>query len=843
MAKPDLNSKQLPTPAGSQAAHLPSVQPLKLAVICLGLVVLVVWAFWPSVSNDFVNLDDPMYVSGNVHVLGGLTWPGIGWAFANLDGGFWHPLTWLSLMLDCQMFGLRAGGHHLVSLLLHATTTLVLFLAFRRLTGATWRSVAIAVLFALHPLHVESVAWVSDRKDVLAALFWMLALLMYAHYAQKPKAKSPASAGENQKSVFHLPSSGFYFLSLLFFACGLMSKATVLTLPFILLLLDWWPLRRFQRSTLNPEPSPAWQSLTLLLEKLPFLAAGVLAGLVSAYGQKHLGALPGVAQFPVGDRIANATLSFVRYLAQTFWPVDLAAYYPYPRAFPPWPVVGAALLGVIVSVLLLWGGRKRPYLAVGWLWYVVTLLPAIQLIQIGGQSRADRYTYVPLIGLFLLLVWGICDLTRRWRYQAISLSAAAILAVSLCLVLTRRQLGYWRDSETLFRHALAVTRDNSLAQGNLGVALMRQGRFDEAVSHLQEAVRLQPDDAYAHYNLGNALGRKGLSNEAIIEFQESIRLKPDSADAHNNLGNILLQKGRVDEAIVHFETALEIRPAFADAHNDLGGAFLQRGQLDEAAAQFRKALELNPGDALVLYNLGSALLKSGRVDQALAPFQQALDIRPDFAEAHSKLGIVLLQTGQVDEAIMHFQRALAIRPGLAEAHYNLGKALFKKGREDEAMVHFQRAVQLNPNLANVHSDLGSLLLQKGRVNEALTHYEAALELQPGNAYFLNNLAWVLATCPNPEVRNGARAVELAQKAERLSGGNSSAIVGTLAAAYAEAGRFGEAVKAAQRALDLATAQTNTAQADMIRANIALFRAGSPFHEAGPANGSYDINPP
>ena len=301
MAKPDSNSSWLLAPGAPRAAQSSGVPLLKLAAICLGLVVLVLWAFWPSVGNDFVNLDDPVYVSENVHVLGGLTWPGVGWAFTNFDAGFWHPLTWLSLMLDCQMFGLRAGGYHLVSLLLHATTTLVLFLAFRQLTGATWRSAAIAVLFALHPVHVESVAWVSDRKDVLAALFWALALLTYAHYARR-RSLNPD---------FRSLTSIFYWLSLFLFACGLMSKTMVVTLPLILLLLDWWPLRRFQRSTLNPEPSPTRQSLTLFLEKLPFFVAAFVCGLLTLHAEKGVGALPSVAQFPISRTLVAiwATLS------------------------------------------------------------------------------------------------------------------------------------------------------------------------------------------------------------------------------------------------------------------------------------------------------------------------------------------------------------------------------------------------------------------------------------------------------------------------------------------------------------------------------------------------------
>ena len=786
MTEHDLNSEPLPTPAGTQAEQPAGARVRKLAVICLGLVVLVVWVFLPSLRNGFVNYDDNLYVTDNLQVQAGLSWQGLVWAFARIHGAgtYWHPLTWVSHMLDCQLYGLQPWGHHLTNLLLHAVNTLLVFFVFWRMTGAVWRCAFLAALFALHPLQVDTVAWIAERKNLLSTLFWLLTTWAYVRYGERP-------------------GWGRYALILLFFASGLLCKPALVTLPFVLLLLDYWPLRRFRLSTLNPEPSTTQQPATvgrLVLEKTPLLLLATASSLITLLAHQGLGMLDPASGFPMGLRIENAIVSYVRYLGKTVWPFNLAVFYPYPDAWPMSEVVLCSLLLVVVSGMAIRAARSRPYLFVGWFWFLGVLVPFIGLVQVGAQAMADRFMYVPVLGLLMPCLWGAAELTARWRHRRTVLAIVGTAAVAACGFATHFQVEHWRNGVTLFSHTIAATGNNALAECNLGNALGAQGHAQEAIPHLEEALRISP--AYA--------------------------------EAHLNLGVALVTEGKIDEAIVHFETALEIRPAFADAHNDLGGAFLQRGQLDEAAAQFRKALELNPGDALVLYNLGSALLKSGRVDQALAPFQQALDIRPDFAEAHSKLGIVLLQTGQVDEAIMHFQRALAIRPGLAEAHYNLGKALFKKGREDEAMVHFQRAVQLNPNLANVHSDLGSLLLQKGRVNEALTHYEAALELQPGNAYFLNNLAWVLATCPNPEVRNGARAVELAQKAERLSGGNSSAIVGTLAAAYAEAGRFGEAVKAAQRALDLATAQTNTAQADMIRANIALYAAGLPLRDTSQA---------
>ena len=670
MAKRNPNSRQPQALPGSPIPQPPGAGTRNVTLVCAGLFLLVVWTFWPSVSNDFVNLDDPMYVCENVHVLNGLTWQGVGWAFSSLDGGFWHPLTWLSLMLDCQMFGLRAGGHHMISLLLHAATTLLLFLAFRRMTGATWGSAAVAALFALHPLHVESVAWVSDRKDVLGAFFWMLALLSYAVYVERFQARARESAPGPGPHVprFRFCAAPCYVLCLCFFVCGLMSKATVLTLPFILLLLDWWPLGRFQVSTVRP----------LLFEKLPFVVAGAIAGLVSVYGQNNLGALPDVAQFPVADRLSNAVLSYACYLTQTFWPFDLAAYYPYPATFPLGPTVAVALLGLSASALLLWAARQHRYLVVGWLWYGVTLLPVIGLVQVGGHARADRYTYLPLIGLFIMVVWASQDLAKRWRYQVAVLSSVAVLTVSVCLLLTRRQIGYWRDSETLLRHAIAVTRDNHMAQNNLGVALTKQGQLDEAVSRLQEAIRIAPNYAEAYNNLGTALAMQGQLDDAIARFQVALRLKPHYAQAHNDLGAALGRQGRMDEAIPQLEEAVRLAPAFADARCNLGDALAAKSRFDEAITQYQQAILLNPNYPDMHNHLGIALSSKGRLDEAISHFQQALKLNPDYAEAHGNLGAALGRKGRFDEAISHLQEAVRLKPDYAAARKNLVAALTAK---------------------------------------------------------------------------------------------------------------------------------------------------------------------
>jgi tetratricopeptide (TPR) repeat protein len=436
-----------------------------------------------------------------------------------------------------------------------------------------------------------------------------------------------------------------------------------------------------------------------------------------------------------------------------------------PQVFPIWPAVGVALLLLGISLFALWAARTRPYLAFGWIWYLVTLLPVIGLLQVGRQSHADRYTYVPLVGIFALLVWGVYDLTRRCRYQRLLLSALALAAALPCIALTRRQLPYWKDMETLARHALEVTENNDAAQNVLGVVLFKKGQTDEAIRQFQTTLRLNPRHAQAQYNLGIAFASKGQWDEAIRQYREAIRLSPDYAEAHNNLGS----------------------------------ALGNRGQMDEAIRQFREATRLKPG----------------------------------YAEAHNNLGLALNLKGQIEEAITHFLRAVELRPGFAQAHDNVGLILLRTGQIQEAITHFQQVVTLQPNYAPAHSHLAQALFRVGRIQEAIDHYEAARAIQPADASTLNNLAWILATCPQAAFRNGARAVELAQQADRLSGGSNPSALATLAAAYAETQRFDEALATAQKALQLASAQTNNAQAEALKAQIRSYQSGSPHRTAAP----------
>jgi Tfp pilus assembly protein PilF len=712
----------------SGAVRIVTPQARLAALLVLATVAL----YWPATHHDFINFDDPDYVTANVHVQNGLTLGNIQWAFSHLVSSNWHPVTMLSHMLDCQLFGLKPGAHHLVSVLFHAANTVLLFALLRSLTGAVWRSALVAALFALHPLHVESVAWISERKDVLSAFFGLLCLMAYAQYVGKSRVHSPQS-------------KGFYFLALLFFALGLMSKAMLVTWPFVMLLLDWWPLRRIYdlRFTIyNLKP--------LLIEKIPFFALAAAASVVTYVAQKQGGAVVAMENLPLGERAGNALVSYCRYLGKLFWPVDLAVFYPHPIH---WPVAEVVLAGVFlagISALVFLQRRRQPFLLMGWLWFVGTLMPVIGLVQAGEQAMADRYTYIPSVGIFILTIWGAHELARGWRHHAMGLSAAGTATLVLCVVLTRQQLGYWQDSETLFRHALKVTRNNYIALDNYGNALFDKGRPGEAIREFREALRLKPDDANAHYNLGAALGAIGQIDEAIPQFQPAIRLKPGDAWDYYDLGVALAKKGQTDEAIRQFQTALRLKPDDPKVHFNLGDALVKKGQTGEAISQYREAIRLKPDYAIAHYNLGNALDNKGRTDEAIREFQEAVRLKPNDADTHNALGAAFDEKGRVDEAIRQFQEAIRLKPDDAMAHNNLGSVFLNEGRTNEAIGQFQDAIRFKPDYANANNNLGYLWARRGEnLDQARALIEKAVQLEPKNAAFLDSMGWVLLKLNRP----------------------------------------------------------------------------------------------
>jgi tetratricopeptide (TPR) repeat protein len=570
-------------------------------LVCLVLILATSAVYWHVTGHDFVLIDDDGYVYENRHVQNGLTSGSMIWAFNATDMANWHPLTWLSHMLDFQLYGLNPKGHHLTSVFIHLVNTLLLFLVLKWMTGGLWRSGFVAAFFALHPLHVESVAWVAERKDVLSTLFWMLTIWAYLGYVKRPGVKR-------------------YLLILLPFALGLMAKPMLVTLPCVLLLLDYWPLERIQLGqtcicgTAPGVPAinvhtPTRQAFRLLAEKTPFFTLAAVSCFVTFVVQRTGGAVRTFEVYPFNTRIANAALAYVSYIIKMIWPQNLAVLYPHPgQSLPMWQAAAAGLLLLLISTVVIRAGRRYPYLPVGWFWYLGTLVPVIGLVQVGPQAMADRYTYVPLIGLFIMIAWGVPEIVPRWPHRKLSFATLSTTLFLFLMVLTWKQVQYWKNSISLFEHTLEVTSNNWLCNNSLGIALDREGRTDDAIKHYLAALRIRPDYVKAHSNLGYALVREGRTDDAIKHYLEALRIKPDYVEAHNNLGNALAREGRIDDAIKHYLEALRIKPDLAEAHNNLGIVFARKGNFDVAVKHFEKALQINPNFSYARDNLKKVLL-------------------------------------------------------------------------------------------------------------------------------------------------------------------------------------------------------------------------------------------
>jgi len=560
--------------------------------VCLVLAAAVLAVYYPVMGFDFVNLDDQLYAYENPHVRAGITPAGIQWAFTNLDANFWHPLTWLSHMLDWQLFGDWAGGHHAMGLLLHVANTLILFMALARLTNRFWESAAVAALFALHPLHVESVAWVSERKDVLSTLFFMLTLLAYPRYVEK---RTP----------------GRYLCVLTPYALGLMAKPMLVTVPFVLLLLDAWPLQRFGSGGLR------WDAAkTVILEKIPFVVLAVPAGVMAVVAQGRGAALAGMDLVPLDMRLSNAALSTVAYLGKTVLPVDLAVSYPL-EPVPAGMAISAGLILAAITAIALPAIRRCPYVTTGWLWYLGTLAPVSGLIQVGTHSMADRYTYIPLVGIFIIVAWGASDLlsrARRWRVLAAFGACALALAIG---AVTCYQLQYWSDSETLMRRTLAVTGPNGIAENNLATALTLRGAYDEALPHALRAVTLRPADEEVVFNMGNTLAGLRRDDEAKAWMEKSIEMNPRLDRAYTNLGALLIRQRRFDEAIGNLKIAMGLNPASPVLRLNMAVALAATGRTDDAAAHLEEAVKLAPGSLLLRTKAVQTWWRMGLQDRAL----------------------------------------------------------------------------------------------------------------------------------------------------------------------------------------------------------------------------------
>lgn len=597
-------------------------------------------AYRRVLSNEFISdYDDGAYVTENRQVQWGLSAEGVRWAFTTFEQANWHPLTWLSLMLDYSLWGLNPTGFHLTNLLFHVLNTLLLLLVLARMTGAVWRSGFVAALFAVHPLHVESVAWAAERKDVLSTFFWMLTMGAYVLYTERPNLWR------------YLPV--FFLL-----AIGLLAKPMLVTLPIVLLLLDYWPLGRLRTRTDRGGLS-LWK---LILEKVPLIVLVLASAAITFIAQREGGAVGTLRQVPWGIRFGNAMISYVMYIWNMIWPRGLAVFYPHlTKILPVGPAVGSAVLLAVLSALAVLSRRR--YVVMGWLWYVLTLVPVIGFVQVGAQARADRYTYIPLTGLFIAIAWAVPELLvrrrtaepqtgRRPKKSAATAPAwnpilvlSAVAVIAALAVGTWIQVGYWKDSFSLWDHALAVTKHNYQAYTNVGVFLKNQGQIDEAIKCLKEAVRISPDYPAAQNNLGNALARQGKLDEAIYHYRKAMRLAPEDADAYNNLGAALARQGKTREAIGYILKALKLKPDYPDAENNLGCIYFMAGEYDKAAEHFWKALRLKPDYAEAHNNLGSVLNAQGKLDEAMSHWTEAAKLKPDYLDVHGNLAVAYYSKG------------------------------------------------------------------------------------------------------------------------------------------------------------------------------------------------------
>jgi len=607
------------------------------AIIMIGLSILVLFAYRAVTVNDFINYDDPAYVTENRHVNDGMSVDGLIWAFTASYASNWHPLTWISLMLDRQLFGKNPGGYHWTNVIFHLLSGLLLFIVLKRMTGYPWRSAMVAGLFLVHPLHVESVAWVAERKDVLSALFWMMGMWGYARYAEQP-------------------SSGRYAVVLFSLFLGLLSKPMVVTFPFILLLLDYWPLRRMteERQTL----------VRLVYEKIPLFIMSASSCVITFLVQRDGEAVASLQNLPLIQRIGNALVSYAYYLLKTVWPVNLAVFYPHPGIWPTGEIIRSLVLLLLISTLVMIKGKHFPYLIVGWLWYLGTLVPVIGLVQVGAQAMADRYTYLPLIGIFVMVIWAVGDILNKVKVGAAMGGIISTGLIVVMIVMTQIQVGYWKNSFTLFMHAHLVTDKNFQAQNNIGRALSADHKYEEAMEYYREAMKSNPLYMPAYNNLGMAQMEQGKLEAAMCSFSEALRIKPGDGTVHFNRGELYAKMRKWDEAIGDYRSAMKKNPYNASLHNNLGVALTYRKQLDEAIQEYREAIKLNPKHAGAHNNLAMLLIGKGKNDEAIAHFRQAIQYEPDYWNAHFQLAKLLDRKGLADEAVSHFREARRINPDI-----------------------------------------------------------------------------------------------------------------------------------------------------------------------------------
>jgi tetratricopeptide (TPR) repeat protein len=675
--------------------------------VCLVLALATAAVFWQVCTYDFVNYDDQSYVYENPNIQSGITLEGIKWAFTTTHtSGYWHPLTWLTLMMDWQLYDSWAGGYHLTNLVFHIANTLLLFVVLKQMTQRIWPSAFVAALFALHPLHVESVAWVSERKDVLSVFFWMLMMWAYVRFVGRPKISS-------------------YLLVVAFFALGLMAKPMLVTLPFVLLLVDYWPLERF---------GSKYSLLKLLIEKIPLFLMTIASCMATFIAQKNAGAMYEGGDYGLPIRFANALISYLQYILKMIWPSNLAMFYPYPgqNVSILQAVISTAVLLTITILILQFAGNHR-YLFTGWFWYLGTLVPVIGLVQVGGQAMADRYSYITLTGLFIIIAWGLPELLAKWQHYKIALWVSSLIALSALAVRAHIQQWYWKDSLTLCEHALKVTDNNYEAHFCMAAMLLKQNRIDESIQHNIEVLRIAPINVRALNNLGVALYKTGRTEEAIACYEKALEINPYYADANINLAVAFETKGDIAEAARRYRSVLETKDTILK-HKDIGYALMKLGRFEEAVTEYNKALSETPNDPDVLNELGYSLMQTGKLDEAIKCFTEVIRLTPDSIQAHCYLGGVLVQKGKINEAITHLEDALRLKPDWVELMDTLGRILAASKEPtirnpDKAIKFALRACELtNYEKPNLLDTLAVAYAAVGDFSKAIETAEKALQL-------------------------------------------------------------------------------------------------------------------
>jgi len=640
--------------------------------ICLALAIATAAVYCQVCSFDFVNYDDMQYIYKNPNIQTGITGQSIKWAITAGYAANWHPLTWLSHITDWRIFGKNAGGHHLTNLIFHIANTLLLFIVLKRMTSALWQSAFVAALFALHPMHVESVAWVSERKDVLSIFFWMLTMWAYQRYVKQPGVTR-------------------YIMVVLTFALGLTAKPMLVTLPFVLLLLDYWPLERFGRRTV----------FYLIREKIPLFVLSAASSITTFLVQRSWGAVLTASESPMRFRVSNALIAYVRYIGKMIWPSHLDVFYPhYYYKLSNFRALGSLLLLLIISILVFRFAAKHRYLLTGWLWYLGTLLPVIGLVQVGSQSMADRYSYITLTGLFIIVAWGVPEMLVNWRYKKRALTISSLLVVSAISVCTYFQAGYWRNSIALFQHSLDLSQNNHIAHLHMGKALCESGKPDEGVKEYRKFLQMWPNDASVISDLGIELIKQGRLDEGIREYKRYLQIKPNDSNMFNDIGVALCQQGKLDEAVEYITKSLQIKPDFAAAHNNLAYTLALQGNLDKAVIHYKEALRLDPNYTLAHYHFGRILERMGKINQAIGHFEEAMRLKPDWDEPVNVLAWYFAVNKEnefynPDEAVRLAQRACELtsyqKPDFLDT---LAVAYAAKGDFGKAIETLEKALTL-----------------------------------------------------------------------------------------------------------------------------------------------------